>query len=57
MNTWDVDKKIPDTIASVTTAVLNTKTTKVKSKIPDTSTLVTTTVLKTKINVVYNSVI
>ena len=57
MSIWDVDKKIPDTTALVTTAVLNTKTTKVKSKIPDTSNLVTTTAFNTKINLVHNSVI
>ena len=53
----NVEKKIPDTSGSVSTTVLNTKTSEVENKIPNTSCLVTTTVLTTKVREVENKII
>ena len=44
----DIDKKVPDVSALVTTTVLNTKVGEIENKIPDTSNLVTTAVLNKK---------
>ena len=44
----DIDKKVPDVSALVTTTVLNTKLGEIENKIPDTSNLVTTALLNKK---------
>lgn len=49
----DINKKIPDISALVTTTVLNTKING-ENKIPDTGDLVSTTVLNTKVELVKN---